>query len=119
MAAYPQFRGALTLAAASMAALVGLAPVAGATVVLSNGIAGDLFTNPGPSNTGQAIGATGWVCTTLRVDGEVGISGDDARSGNGSARLATRGVAALCPRGPGPDIGVRAARGLTGQGVAG
>lgn len=94
MADFWQMRGSLTLAAASLAATIALAPVAGATVVLSNGIGGDLFTNPGPSNTGQAVGASGWVYNNVRVDGEVGISGDYARSGNGSVRLATQGVAA-------------------------
>lgn len=70
------------------AALCG-AGAASAAVVTSNSSApGDSFGNAGGSNQGQAVGASGWYYNNVRNGGEVGISTDYARSGNGSARLA-------------------------------
>ncbi len=49
------------LVASTILAALGLAyPAAAATIVLSNTSApGDAFSNPGPSNQGQAVGASG------------------------------------------------------------
>jgi hypothetical protein len=58
---------------------------ANASIVLSNnGGTGDDFTNATTTNTGQAVGATGWYYNNVRNDGQVGISTDLPRSGNGS-----------------------------------
>ncbi|GAB4034963.1 MAG: hypothetical protein Fur0014_00240 [Rubrivivax sp.] len=54
----------------------------------------DSFTNAGGTNTGQAIGASGWYYNNVRVDGVVGINTNYARSGNGSAYMRTQAVAA-------------------------
>ncbi|MCS6775748.1 MAG: PEP-CTERM sorting domain-containing protein [Chloroherpetonaceae bacterium] len=53
-------------------------------VLANNPAPGDLFTNPGPSNQGQAIGATGWYYNNVRNNGQVGIRTDYPRNGNGS-----------------------------------
>lgn len=65
-----------------------------ATTVLANNpsLPGDNFTNPGSTNTGQAVGASGWHYNNVRVDGIVGINTNYARSGNGSAFLETKPV---------------------------
>lgn len=77
------------------AMLVVAAPEASfAAVVNANNPLGDLFTNPTGTNTGQAVGTSGWYYNNVRVDGEVGISGDYPRSGDGSVRFATKPVAA-------------------------
>lgn len=61
-----------------------------AATILSNGTApGDNFTNASGSNTGQAVGASGWYYNNVRNSGAVGINTDYARSGNGSANLTT------------------------------
>lgn len=76
---------ALPLCAAALAAS---APgMAAATVVFANGVSGDLFTNAGASNQGQAVVGSGWYYNNTRQEGRVGISTDYARDGNGSARL--------------------------------
>ena len=78
-------RLALSLCTAALSlAATGLAH---ATPVYANGVSGDLFTNAGPSNQGQAVGSTGWYYNNTREAGSVGISTDYARDGNGSARL--------------------------------
>jgi len=70
--------------------------VAGATLAFSaaanatdvyanNGGFGDLFTNAGGTNTGQAVGGSGWYYNNVRNNGAVGINTTYARSGNGSA----------------------------------
>jgi hypothetical protein len=70
------------------AALYG-AGAASAAVVTSNLLApGDSFSNAGPSNQGQAVGASGWYYNNVRNGGTAGISTNYARSGNGSALLA-------------------------------
>lgn len=78
-----------TFAPSLAAAVLALFAVGGAsaTPVYANGVSGDLFTNAGPSNQGQAIGASGWHYNNTRQEGRVGISTDYARDGNGSARL--------------------------------
>jgi hypothetical protein len=66
--------------------LVGLAaPAAEASTVFSNStVPGDFFTNAGPSNQGQAIGATGWHYNNVRNGATVGINTTLPRNGNGS-----------------------------------
>jgi hypothetical protein len=66
--------------------LVGaMASPAVANTVFSNGLApGDAFTNAGPSNQGQAIGASGWHYNNVRNGAAVGINDTLPRSGNGS-----------------------------------
>lgn len=75
--------------AAAVIVAVGLA-VGGtgqaATVVLSNNPSpGDAFTNAGPANQGQAVGASGWYYNNVRNGATVGISTAYPRNGNGSA----------------------------------
>lgn len=73
-----------TLAVISAAAIAAFTPAAFATTVTSNNPGGDAFTNPTPSNMGQAIGASGWYYNNVRANGVAGIDGTYARSGNGS-----------------------------------
>lgn len=54
------------------------------TIYSNNANPGDLFTNTGTVNAGQAIGTTGWYYNNVRNSGEVGIRTDYDRSGNGS-----------------------------------
>jgi len=71
------------------------AGVAQATLVVANNVApGDNFTNAGASNTGQAVGASGWYYNNVRVNGVVGVNSTFARSGNGSAYMSTVPIAA-------------------------
>lgn len=74
--------------AAALASLT-LAGAAQAVLVNPNNASGDTYTNPGASNQGQAVGASGWYYNNVRNSGEVGIDGTYARSGNGSARMET------------------------------
>lgn len=60
-----------------------------ATLVNPNVGTGDSFTNPTSTNTGQALGSTGWYYNNVRNNGVVGIDGTYARSGNGSLHLQT------------------------------
>jgi len=85
----------MMIRSASFAALVVSAGIANAQVtVYSNSAApGDAFTNGGASNTGQAVGASGWYYNNVRNNGVSGINNTFARSGNGSAYLST-------PQGP-------------------
>ncbi len=53
--------------------------------VYANNLApGDLFSNPGALNQGQAVGTSGWYYNNVRNSGTVGIRTDLPRSGNGS-----------------------------------
>ncbi len=54
------------------------------TVYSNNPAPGDLFTNSGSSNQGQAIGSTGWAYRNVRGNGQVGIRTNLPRNGNGS-----------------------------------
>lgn len=73
------------LFAASAAFALACATGAQADVVTSNNTApGDNFTNAGPSNQGQPVGASGWYYNNVRAGGEVGVSTANPRSGNGS-----------------------------------
>jgi hypothetical protein len=66
-------------------AVVAAPAVMAATIVPSNMTApGDSFTNPGPTNQGQAVGAGPWHYNNVRGGGAVGIRTDLPRSGNGS-----------------------------------
>lgn len=61
---------------------------ASAAPVYSNSpIPGDAFTNPGPTNMGQPVGASGWYYNNVRNGGTVGINTDFPRAGNGSVAL--------------------------------
>jgi hypothetical protein len=72
-------------AALVVGTLVGAQAGEAATIVFANSLPpGDLFTNPGPSNQGQAVGATGWYYNNVRNGGTVGIRTDLPRNGNGS-----------------------------------
>ena len=55
----------------------------------NNGGSGDNFTNASTTNTGQAVGSTGWHYNNVRNNGVVGINTNLARSGNGSAWMQT------------------------------
>jgi hypothetical protein len=69
-------------------ALMALAVCANAqTVYSNNAIPGDNYVNAGPTNQGQAVGASGWFYNNVRNNGSVGINTTYARSGNGSALL--------------------------------
>jgi hypothetical protein len=75
-------------AAVAAAAAVAMAGTAQATIVFANGtVTGDLFSNVGTSNQGQAVVGTGWHYNNTRNDGSVGINTAYARDGNGSAQL--------------------------------
>ncbi|MBK9138611.1 MAG: PEP-CTERM sorting domain-containing protein [Verrucomicrobia bacterium] len=54
------------------------------TAFSNNPPPGDLFVNPGSSDQGQAVGASGWYYNNVRNSGEVGIRTDLPRAGNGS-----------------------------------
>jgi len=74
----------MMFAAAAVMALA-CATGAQAEVVSSNNPApGDSFTNAGPVNQGQAIGASGWYYNNVRNGGEVGVTTENPRLGNGS-----------------------------------
>jgi len=77
----------INLAAGAAVLWLAAAGAAGATtIVLSNAPApGDAFSNPGPTNQGQAVGTTGWYYNNVRNSGSVGISTQLPRNGNGSA----------------------------------
>jgi len=65
-----------------------MAAVSNAGIVYSNNTSpGDLFTNAGTSNQGQAVAGSDWYYNNTRNDGKVGINTTYARSGNGSAYL--------------------------------
>jgi hypothetical protein len=82
-------------AALVVGTLVGAQAAGAATIVASNNPApGDAFTNPGPTNQGQAVGATGWYYNNVRNSGTVGISTALPRNGNGSAHFASPSGAA-------------------------
>jgi hypothetical protein len=82
-------------AALVVGTLVGAQAAGAATIVASNNPApGDAFTNPGPTNQGQAVGATGWYYNNVRNSGTVGIDTDYPRNGNGSAHFASPSGAA-------------------------
>jgi len=68
------------------AALVAVASSSAlATTIFSNaGAPGDFFTNAGGTNTGQAVGASGWYYNNVRNSGVAGINTNLPRSGNGS-----------------------------------
>jgi hypothetical protein len=53
----------------------------------NNASPGDSFTNSGTSNTGQAVGSSGWYYNNVRNNGTAGINTTYARSGNGSLYL--------------------------------
>lgn len=71
------------LICAAVAATAGAAFGSNVTV-FSNNAGGDAFTNAGPTNTGQAVGSSGWHYNNVRNSGMVGIAGNYARNGNGS-----------------------------------
>jgi hypothetical protein len=54
------------------------------TVLSNNPTPGDSFTNPGPTNQGQAVGTSGWYFNNTRNSAVVGINTTLPRSGNGS-----------------------------------
>ncbi len=69
------------------AALLWAEPTMAAPVFANNSSPGDAFSNAGPTNQGQAVGATGWFYNNVRNNGIVGISTANARSGNGSVAM--------------------------------
>ncbi len=73
------------------AGLIGLASAGAeaATIYANNAAPGDSFTNPGGSNQGQAVGATGWVYNNVRGGGTVGINDSLPRSGTGSVSFSS------------------------------
>lgn len=74
-----------TYVALAMCAAVVLAGAASAqTVVYSNSSAGDLFTNPGNLNMGQAVGTSGWYYNNVRNNGAAGIRTNYPWNANGS-----------------------------------
>jgi hypothetical protein len=82
-------------AALVVGTLVGAQAAAATTIVFANNPPpGDLFTNAGTANQGQAVGATGWYYNNVRNSGTVGISTDYPRNGNGSAHFASPSGAA-------------------------
>ncbi len=78
----------------TLLALASLATVGSAIDIFPNNPGGDLFTNPGPSNASQAVGATNWYYTNVRNGGQVGINGTLPYLGAGSAFLGTPSGAA-------------------------
>ncbi len=76
-------------AAAAFAALAMAGHAAAAPIYANAPSPGDSFTNAGGTGTGQAIGSSGWYYNNVRADGVAGINATYARSGNGSAYLAT------------------------------
>lgn len=81
-------RFATFVAAAAGMTLTGMASAA-TIPVYSNTVGGDLFTNAGGSGQGQGVGSSGFYYNNVRNSGNVGIRGNYARSGNGSAFLET------------------------------
>ncbi len=75
----------IVIAAGAAALFLGGSAEAASTVFANNPAPGDAFTNVGPSNQGQAVGATGWVYNNVRNNAVVGISTEYPRNGNGSA----------------------------------
>lgn len=77
----------LTLAVLGAGVALSLASFTAAftDVYANNGGFGDSFTNAGGTNTGQAVGASGWYYNNVRNNGIVGINTTYARNGNGSA----------------------------------
>jgi hypothetical protein len=77
--------------AAAFAALSLVVPAAAQTTVFANSgsLPGDSFTNAGGSNTGQAVGTSGWHYNNVRNSGIVGVNTTYARSGNGSLYFET------------------------------
>jgi len=75
----------------SLAFAVVMVPSFAVTTVLANSpsLPGDSFTNSLSSNTGQAIGASGWYYNNVRNNGIVGINNNYARNGLGSMYLET------------------------------
>jgi hypothetical protein len=67
-------------------ALAGVS-AARADTVYPNNAGGDVFTNPGPANAGQAVGSSGWYYNNVRNGGTEGINGTYPRSGNGSVQM--------------------------------
>lgn len=67
--------------------------VSAQTVYSNNSAPGDMFTNAGAAESGQAIASTtlpngtGWYYADTRNGGSVGIRNDYARSGNGSVYM--------------------------------
>lgn len=59
------------------------------SVVLSNNVGGDSFTNPtnGGPDLSQPVGATGWVYSNVRFGGTVGIDSAEPNGGNGSVHF--------------------------------
>jgi len=94
MILFEQTRSLIRTTALAAGLFAGVGGTASAAVVLSNNPTGDLFTNPTSTNTGQAVGASGWYYNNVRVDGTVGISDAYPRAGNGSVRFSTKPVAA-------------------------
>lgn len=69
----------------SAALIAAASSSASATTIFSNnGAPGDNFTNAGGTNTGQAVGASGWYYNNVRNSGVAGINTNLPRSGNGS-----------------------------------
>lgn len=73
----------------SVLGVTAAASATGVTVYSNSGGTGDLFTNAGGTNTGQAVGASGWYYNNVRNNGNVGINTTYARSGNGSVYMET------------------------------
>ena len=72
---------------AAVVLAIGSAGFAQAATVTSNSAGGDAFTNSGGSNTGQALGATGWYYNNVRNNGVVGVDSTFARNGVGSVHM--------------------------------
>lgn len=83
-----------TGAAATALAVLAALPAMASTVVLSNDLGGDNFTNPTGTNTGQAVGSSGWYYNNVRSGGTMGIDDTYARDGNGSVFFETAPVGA-------------------------
>lgn len=82
------FRLVSTLAVGVVAGLlVGSANLAATPIYANNPPPGDWFTNPGPTNQGQAVGASGWYYNNVRNGGVVGINTSYPRAGNASVYL--------------------------------
>ena len=64
------------------------------TVYSNNPVPGDLFSNSGSSNQGQAVGTSGWYYNNVRNSGEVGIRTNYPFNGNGSVYMKTPSGAA-------------------------
>lgn len=77
--------------AAAIAALSLVVSASAQMTVFSNAgaLPGDSFTNAGVTNTGQAVGTTGWHYNNVRNSGIVGINNTYARSGDGSLYFET------------------------------